>query len=93
MILALLDNACREIARNGLKKIVLISAHGGNRFLIPYFLDRQREKAKDYVAYGISGIGSRARPEVPWDAAVNGHAGPGETSMRQFFTAAESPRV
>lgn len=81
VVLALLDNVCREIARNGLKKIVLVSAHGGNRFLIPYFLDRQREQAHDYVVYGISGISGGQRPEVPWDRAVDGHAGPGETSM------------
>src|SRR5262249_45004368 len=79
--LALLDNVCREIARNGLKKIVLVNAHGGNRFLIPYFLDRQREQPRDYVVYGISGIGGGQRPEVPWDRAVDGHAGPGGTSM------------
>jgi creatinine amidohydrolase len=81
VVLALLDNVCREIARNGLKKIVLVSAHGGNRFLIPYFLDRQRERAQDYVVYGISGIGGGQRPDVPWDRAIDGHAGPGETSM------------
>jgi creatinine amidohydrolase len=81
VVLALLDNVCREIARNGLKKIVLVSAHGGNRFLIPYFLDRQRERAKDYAVYGISGIGGGQRPEVPWERALDGHAGPGETSM------------
>ena len=81
VVLALLDNVCREIARNGLKKIVLVSAHGGNRHLIPYFLDRQREQARDYTVYGISGVGGGQRPEVPWDRAVDGHAGPGETSM------------
>jgi creatinine amidohydrolase len=81
VVLALLDNVCREIARNGLKKIVLVNAHGGNRALIPYFVDRQREQRRDYVVYGISGVGGGQRPEVPWDRAVDGHAGPGETSM------------
>jgi creatinine amidohydrolase len=84
VVLSLLDNVCREIARNGLKKIVLVNAHGGNRHLIPYFLARQRERRCDYVVYGISGVGGGQggqRPEVPWDRAVDGHAGPGETSM------------
>ena len=79
--LALLDNVCREIARNGCKKVVLVNAHGGNRFLIPYYLDRSRERATDYVVYGISGIGGGQRPDVPWDRSIDGHAGPGETSM------------
>src|SRR5207249_3560451 len=43
VVLTLLDNVCREIARNELKKIVLISAHGGNRHLVSYFADLQRE--------------------------------------------------
>ena len=29
LIMRLLDNVCREIARNGLKKIVIVNAHGG----------------------------------------------------------------
>src|SRR5688500_15755855 len=81
VVLALLDNVCREIARNGLKKIVLVNAHGGNRSLIPYFLARQRERTQDYVVYGISSIGGAGRPDVPGDRTLDGHAGPGETSM------------
>src|SRR5512136_3084918 len=30
LIFQLLDNVCSEIARNGLEKIVLVNAHGGN---------------------------------------------------------------
>ena len=37
LILRLLDNLCREIARNGLKKIVLVNAHGGNQNLLAIF--------------------------------------------------------
>jgi creatinine amidohydrolase len=80
VVYALLDNVCREIARNGLKKVVLVSAHGGNRDLVSYFAGRQREQRRDYVVYVLQ-AGAGPRPEVPWDRAIDGHAGPGETSM------------
>ena len=37
LILRLLDNICREIARNGLTKIIIVNAHGGNNYLIHFF--------------------------------------------------------
>ena len=37
LTIRLLENTCREIARNGLKKIVIVNAHGGNDNLIHYF--------------------------------------------------------
>ena len=87
VVFALLDNVCREIARNGLKKVVLVSSHGGNRQLVSYFAGRQREQRRDYVVYVLqpfmqpgSPLGA-ARVEVPWDREIDGHAGPGETSM------------
>lgn len=82
LMLRLLDNACREIARNGLKKVVLVSAHGGNRNLMPFFGDLQLLSPKDYSVYLFNPI----RPEVtadvkvPWERSAGGHAGPGETS-------------
>src|SRR3712207_3739264 len=41
LILRLLDNVCREAARNGLKKIVLVNAHGGNSALLRFFIQTQ----------------------------------------------------
>ena len=78
----LLDNVCREIARNGMKKIVLVSAHGGNRSLMPFFAEMQLHEPRDYVVYLVDPIGQRADAavKVPWDRTVGGHAGPGETS-------------
>jgi creatinine amidohydrolase len=83
LMVRLLDNVCREIARNGLKKIVLVNAHGGNRGLVGLFNMLQLYSPRDYVVYLVSGIGGPGAPrvEVPWDASANGHAGPGETSM------------
>lgn len=55
LIIGLLDNVCREIARNGLKKIVIVNAHGGNNALIPFFMQSQLVSARDYVLYFASG--------------------------------------
>lgn len=71
LILALLENVCREIARSGLKKIVIVNGHGGNNALIPFFLQTQLASTRDYVVY-------LAAPQT--DAPVDGHAGATETS-------------
>ncbi|MCI0576646.1 MAG: creatininase family protein [Chloroflexi bacterium] len=84
LILRLLDNVCREIARNGLAKIVLVNAHGGNYHLLRFFAQSQLAGRRDYVVYV-------AEPPLPpeentaitaqWETTVDGHAGERETSM------------
>ncbi len=69
LILQLLENICREIARNGMKKIVLVNAHGGNQSLLPFFLQSQLASQRDYVVY------LTAEPKFATD-----HAGLTETS-------------
>ncbi len=84
LLLPLLDNVCREIARNGLKKIVIVNAHGGNNALIRYFIQLQLELERDYAVYIANG---RLTPEEEesfrgmWAPEASGHAGAGETSM------------
>jgi len=51
LCLRLLDNVCREIARNGLKKIVIVNAHGGNDSLIHFFAQVQLASPRDYMVY------------------------------------------
>lgn len=51
MMLRFLDETCREIARNGLKKIILVNTHGGNGSLLPYFLQIQLESPRDYAVF------------------------------------------
>ena len=51
LTLRLLESTCREIARNGLKKIVIVNAHGGNDNLIHYFTQIQLASPRDYVVY------------------------------------------
>lgn len=78
LFVRLLDNVCREIARNGVKKIVLVNAHGGNTHLLNFFLQIQLESPRDYVVYF-------AQPPLdPADAEQHGmmdHAGEAETSL------------
>ena len=47
----LLQTTCDEIARNGLKKIILVNAHGGNRHFLQHFIMLQLECPRDYVVY------------------------------------------
>lgn len=51
LMLKMLDETCREIARNGLKKIILVNTHGGNNSLLPYFLQIQLEQTRDYAVF------------------------------------------
>ncbi len=51
LMLKLLDESCREIARNGLKKIILVNTHGGNNSFLPYFLQIQLESPRDYSVF------------------------------------------
>lgn len=51
LMLKMLDETCREIARNGLKKIILVNTHGGNNSLLPYFLQIQLEQVRDYAVF------------------------------------------
>ena len=50
----LLDETCREIARNGFIKIILVNSHGGNTNFLNYFCQMQMESPKDYVVYTIT---------------------------------------
>ncbi len=82
LMVRLLDNVCREIARNGCKKIVLVNAHGGNFGLVALFNMLQLYRPRDYVVYLVQPFGrAMAALELPWERSSDGHAGPGETSM------------
>jgi creatinine amidohydrolase len=83
LMLRLLDNVCREAARNGLKKIVLVNAHGGNFGLTALFNMLPLYEPRDYVIYIVHPVRAlfSGQVETPWEPATDGHAGPGETSM------------
>jgi len=51
LLYKLLDETCREISRNGIKKIILVNGHGGNSAFLQYFCQTQLESPRDYVVY------------------------------------------
>jgi creatinine amidohydrolase len=83
LTIRLLDNTCREIARNGLKKVVLVNAHGGNDHLIHYFAQIQLASPRDYVVYVAEPDYDEEDEDsinAQWETTVDGHAGERETS-------------
>ena len=82
LIVRLMENACREIARNGLKKIVIVNAHGGNDHLIHYFAQIQLATRRDYVVYIAQPphVEEDAEVDSQWETSVDGHAGEQESS-------------
>ncbi len=83
LMLHLMENTCREIARNGLKKIVIVNAHGGNDHLIHFFAQIQLASRRDYVVYvpRPSYVDEDPGTAAQWETSIDGHAGERETSM------------
>ncbi len=83
LIVRLLDDTCREIARNGLTKIIIVNAHGGNDHLIHFFAQTQLASPRDYVVYvaepPLAPV-EQAALKAQWHTTVDGHAGERETS-------------
>jgi len=83
LIFALLENVCDEMGRNGLKKIILVSGHGGNRYFLPLFVQTLPEKDKPYVVYEAD------LPDHPdraafFESGEYGHACERETSTMLY---------
>ena len=51
LISELLQATLDEIARNGFKKILVYSTHGGNPHWLRFFVQSQLDKRRDYVVY------------------------------------------
>jgi len=88
-LMQLLDATCKEIARNGFKKIMILNAHGGNPSLLRAFAMSQMRSSRDYAVYIYDSLSSSANdPEYTkkYDELfkgykLDGHAGNVETSM------------
>ena len=49
LVWQMLEETCEEIARNGIKKIIIVNGHGGNNNLFSYFCQAQLAEQKDYT--------------------------------------------
>lgn len=88
LIYKFLDETCREIARNGIKKIILVNSHGGNNNFLLYFCQTQLATQRDYVVYLY-------RPEVDAQtqkqisamrkSTTGGHADEVESSIMMYI--------
>ena len=84
LIFELLQETCAELARNGIKKIILFSGHGGNEHFLPYFCQAQLASRRDYAVYFFSPAEGLAEdPEVQnlLQTALDLHGGERETSL------------
>jgi creatinine amidohydrolase len=79
LALKLLQNLCDEMARNGLKKILILNSHGGNRFLLGLFVQTFVEQNRDYCVYSMMTPAHPAPPGVLETTEI-GHACEYETS-------------
>lgn len=81
----LLDNICDEIARNGLKKILILNSHGGNTAFLRHFALATLERPRDYVVYVLNPANYLPMDDPIWKAMkqtdVGGHACELETSL------------
>lgn len=85
--LKVLEEVCDDVARNGVKKILLLNGHGGNGHLSMTFLQDLPGKNKDYVVYYLfltSCVSPRDREQIRSSSKAahpGGHADDGETDL------------
>ena len=83
LMMQMLDETCREISRNGIKKIILVNGHGGNTAWLQYFCQIQLASPRDYAVYyttpSVSQDVQRRITELR-KTTVGGHADEVETS-------------
>jgi creatinine amidohydrolase len=84
LLLELLDETVREMARNGCKKILLVNGHTPNREMITFFMANLMQTPHDYAVYSIYGPEfpvfaaqyAKLPPEIqPSKPGVDGHGG------------------
>jgi creatinine amidohydrolase len=87
----MLEETCKELSRNGLKKIILINGHGGNTSFLQFFCQAQLSNQQDYIVVLFTpGENKATAKEISSlkKAKLDGHAGEEETSMMYFINPA-----
>ena len=88
-LMQLLDNICKDVARNGFKKIIILNGHGTNPQMLEAFTLFQLKEPRDYAVYIYDMLNS-IRDDSVFAAKLkelfkghteDGHAGNFETSM------------
>lgn len=79
----ILEETCDELARNGIKKIVIVNGHGGNNHLFAYFCQTRLAEKRDYVVVLFTPDDSQVDDETSEmrNTDYGGHADEVETSM------------
>lgn len=75
-----------EISRNGFKKIIIVSGHGGNDYFLNYFAQAMLEKKKDYTVFNCGQV----KLNREQDAAMIEKYGPIEKGAHAGFTETSS---
>lgn len=83
--LQLLEGLCDEVARNGFRKIILVSGHGGNRFFLRFFVQTILGKNKEYVVYFPEELLDPDVEKKVLETAFDFHAGENETSQMLYL--------
>ncbi len=88
LIWKILEETCSELARNGLKKIILLNGHGGNTSFLQFFCQSQLMKNNGYIVVlfqpdELSEFAEEIKSLKK--ARIDGHAGEEETSMMSFI--------
>jgi creatinine amidohydrolase len=84
----MLEETCKELSRNGLKKIILLNGHGGNTNFLQYFCQSQLANKNDFIVVlfqpGNDPVNAKEIKSLK-KATLDGHAGEEETSMMYFI--------
>jgi creatinine amidohydrolase len=87
----MLEETCKELSRNGLKKIILLNGHGGNTSFLQYFCQSQLAKQNDFIVVlfqpGNDPVNATEIKSLK-KAKLDGHAGEEETSMMFYINPA-----
>jgi creatinine amidohydrolase len=83
LMIQILQETCDELARNGVKKIILVNGHGGNTQFLQFFCQSQLARKKDYAVFLFDPSyddATEAKIAKLRKTTLDGHGGEEETS-------------